>query len=465
MRCRGRLRGTVWRVGGGHTHGTGGGDAQRLAAPPRIRRVLAALVVLAGLAGAAGAVALWPDGEASARARERFGDPYAGVSFVSGTVRTASESVCEGAPEDRLPDGSIPETAVCVTATVRLDEDLSPDGGRTVEVPVPPQVKRAGLGEGDRVRLVLYPAQEAQDGQDALPATYGWVDHDRRVPLGLLGIAFAVVVVGVARLKGLAAMAGLAIAYPTITVFMLPALRAGQNPVLVALTGASLIMIVLLYLAHGVSTKTTVALVGTLAGLLLTAGLAWWVTVAARLDGLSSEENYQLSRLTTGAGLNGIILCGVIIAGLGVLNDVTIAQTSSIWELRALAPQAGARDLFTSGMRIGRDHLASTVYTIAFAYAGAALPTLLLIDLYQQPLAEVLNGGQVAEEIIRTLVGSIGLVLTIPLTTAIAALVATSLAPVAATDDDEYDGRPPPGRDARDLWGGLEDAPFFTGRP
>jgi uncharacterized membrane protein len=332
------------------------------------------------------------------------------------------ESQCEGAPEDRLPDGSIPASTLCVTASVRLD------GGTDVEVPVPPQVHRAGLPDGDRARLALYPPAEGQ------PAAYAWVDHDRRLPLTLLGVAFAVVVVAVARLKGLAAIGGLAIAYPTITLFMLPALRDGGNPVLVALTGATLIMVVLLYLAHGVSTKTTVALLGTLAGLLLSAGLAWWATSAARLDGLSSEENYEVSRLTTGAGLNGIILCGVIIAGLGVLNDVTIAQTSSVWELRSLAPHLGARDLFTSGMRIGRDHLASTVYTIAFAYAGAALPTLLLIDLYGQPLAEVLNGGAVAEEIVRTLVGSIGLVLTIPLTTVIAAAVATSLRPPAARD-------------------------------
>jgi uncharacterized membrane protein len=402
-------------VTGSHTHGAAAEAADRLVAPQQLRQVLATLVFGVTTLALAGVLLLWPHDDPDRLARERVADPYAGVTFVSGEVRSTTESRCEGTTEDRLPDGTIPATTVCVTAKVRLD------GGSVVSVAVPPQVKRAGLPDGDRVRLALYPAREGS------PPLYAWVDHDRRLPLGLLGVAFAVVVTVVARLKGLAAVAGLAIAYPTITYFMLPALRAGEDPVLVALTGSSLIMVVLLYLAHGISTKTTVALVGTIAGLLLTAGLAWWATAAAHLDGLSSEENYQLSRLTTGGGLNGIILCGVIIAGLGVLNDVTIAQTSSVWELRAIAPHAGARDLFTSGMRIGRDHLASTVYTIAFAYAGAALPTLLLIDLYQQPLAEVLNGGQVAEEIVRTLVGSIGLVLTIPLTTAVAAVVATSL--------------------------------------
>lgn len=398
----------------GQGHGHGGADLQApvLVTPPGVRAAMIVLVTGIVIATIGGMVALWPGGDV--REQTRRADPYAGVTFVSGEVLKMTEGVCAGEGEDRLPDGTVPDQATCVSAVVRL-----PDGEQQT-VQVPPEVKRAGLALGDRSRLALFPAQDGQ------PATYTWVDHDRRLPLGLLGIAFAVAVIAVARLKGLAAIGGLAIAYPTIVVFMLPALRAGENPVLVALIGATAIMTAVLYLAHGVTAKTTVALLGTLAGLLVTAGLAWWVTAAANLDGLSSEENFQLSRLTTGAGLGGIVLCGVIIAGLGVLNDVTIAQAASVWELRGLAPYLPARALFSSGMRIGRDHLASTVYTIAFAYAGAALPTLLLIDLYQQPLAEVLNGGQVAEEIVRTLVGSIGLVLTIPLTTAIAAMVASS---------------------------------------
>jgi uncharacterized membrane protein len=108
-----------------------------------------------------------------------------------------------------------------------------------------------------------------------------------------------------------------------------------------------------------------------------------------------------------------------------VLNDVTITQASAVWELRAVSPGASRRELFAGGMRIGRDHIASTVYTIAFAYTGAALPVLLLLEIYQLPLGPTLTSGEFAEELVRTMVGSIGLVLAIPLTTAIAALVVT----------------------------------------
>ena len=125
-------------------------------------------------------------------------------------------------------------------------------------------------------------------------------------------------------------------------------------------------------------------------------------------------------------GLRGIFIAGVILAGLGVLNDVTITQASAVWELRASDPDAPWRTLFGRGMRIGRDHIASTVYTIAFAYAGAALPILMLLEVYRLPLLQTISTGEFAEEIARTLVGSIGLVLAIPLTTVIAAVVVTA---------------------------------------
>jgi uncharacterized membrane protein len=223
-----------------------------------------------------------------------------------------------------------------------------------------------------------------------------------------------------------AAIAGLALAYLTIIKFMLPALRLGENAAAVAIVGSIAVMTVVLYLAHGVSAKTTTALLGTIFGLVLAGGLTVWAASAAHLNGLSTEDNYRISQLTGGINLSGIIVCGIIVAGLGVLNDVTITQASAIWEIHAQAPRLGVQALFTSGMRVGRDHLASTVYTIAFAYAGAALPTLILIDLYQQPWSQVVTSGQIAEEIVRTLVGSIGLILAIPLTTLVAALIVTA---------------------------------------
>jgi len=149
----------------------------------------------------------------------------------------------------------------------------------------------------------------------------------------------------------------------------------------------------------------------------------------AHLDGINNEETYQLALLTgrlSEGGLRGIFLAGVILAGLGVLNDVTITQASAVWELGEADATASRRSLFSRAMRIGRDHIASTVYTMAFAYAGAALPVMLLLQVHQRPLISTITSGEFAEEIARTAVGSIGLVLTIPLTTFIAVLVATA---------------------------------------
>ena len=146
-------------------------------------------------------------------------------------------------------------------------------------------------------------------------------------------------------------------------------------------------------------------------GLAITALLAAWATDAANLAGVGSHDAATLANISDNISISGIILCGLIISGLGVLNDVTITQSSAVWELWELAPETSARQLFTSAMRIGRDHIASTVYTIAFAYAGAALPVLILVMLYERPLGDALTSAELSEEVIRTLVGSVGLVL------------------------------------------------------
>ena len=296
--------------------------------------------------------------------------------------------------------------------------------GRTVEVQVPIIAFDAGMGAGDAVLLAAY-----DEGAEAGAPVWVWVDYDRRLPLGALAVVFAVLVVAVGRLRGVAAVLGLGVGYATVFLFMLPALSQGTDPVLVALVGSIAIMTVILYAAHGFTAKTTAALIGTVAGLGITAAIATWATAASHLDGSGSELGFELRQVTGLPDLSGLILCGVILAGLGVLNDVTITQASAVWELRQMAPQMRFRELFTSGMRIGRDHLASTVYTIAFAYAGAALPTLLLISVYDRPVGQTLTSAEIAEEVVRTLVGSIGLVAAIPLTTALAALLVLGAGP------------------------------------
>ncbi len=416
--------------GHGHSHVDGEGPPEFVAG----RRTLTILLgVLAPLlvATLVGLVVLWPHGKPPVAVRTSAAT--SGGDTESARVSSSTAANCKGTSSDRLPDGSIPATVTCATAIVVVDS--GPDKGQRARIAIPTPVFRTGVSPGDRVQVSMFPPDSKADiatikasNPDALPDgdAYAWLDFSRGLPLGLLAVGFALLVVAVARLRGLAALAGLGISYLAIIYFMLPALRLGENAVLVALVGSIAVMTVVLYLAHGISTKTTTALLGTIFGLLLSTGIAAWASGAAHLNGLSSETDYTLTQLTGNSDLSGIILCGIIVAGLGVLNDVTITQASAVWEVHAFAPDVRLRELFVSGMRVGRDHLASTVYTIAFAYAGAALPTLILIDLYQRPIGQVLTSGEIAEEIVRTLVGSIGLVLAIPVTTLVAALVVTS---------------------------------------
>ena len=389
----------------------GGG---RSAAWDRTTIILLALLVPLAVATVVGLIVLWPSGT----------PPVTGIvqddaSYSTGRVLAAVEDECAGVNEDRRPDGEIPSSVPCTLVTVGVpDED-----GLQVEVWAPSTVRAVDLDLGTEVVLAQYPATASE------AELWVWHDYARSLPLALFAIAYAVVVVAVAGMRGLRALLGLGFAFGVLAVFMLPALLERRDAPAVALVGSMAIMFVVLYLAHGISRRTTTALLGTFAGLGVTALLGWLGASAARLTGITSEDDYRLAMLTgqvEGEGLRGIFLAGVVLAGLGVLNDVTITQAAAVWELRAVDPTASRRRLFAGGMRIGRDHIASTVYTIAFAYAGAALPVLLLIQVYRLPLMQTVTGGEFAEEIIRTAVGSIGLVLAIPLTTAIAALVVTA---------------------------------------
>ncbi|GAA2228677.1 hypothetical protein GCM10010413_26340 [Promicromonospora sukumoe] len=363
------------------SHGSAGPAA------PKTTFFLVMILVSALLATLAGLWLLWPDG---GDVPDRVPNRAEGTSFVDVTI---------SGPADPAT-GSIP---------VELD-----DGGASRMQSPGPSVP---LAEGDRITAVDI-SQVAQPGVDPLV----FMDFQRELPIALLAVAYALVVILVARWRGLAAMAGLGLAFVVLLGFTMPALLAGQNAFGVALVTSSLIMFVTLYLAHGLSARTSTALLGTLVGLALTAGIAAWASGAAQITGTTDEASAFLPSSAPAADLRGIALCGIVLAGLGVLNDVTITQASAVWELRAVAPTATRAELFTSAMRIGRDHIASTVYTIAFAYVGAALPLLMIVWLVDQSPLTALTSGEIAEEVVRTLVGSIGLVLAIPVTTAIATL-------------------------------------------
>jgi len=233
---------------------------------------------------------------------------------------------------------------------------------------------------------------------------------------------FVVVVLAVARLRGFFAIVGLGLAALVVLKFMLPALRGGQNGMVVALVGSAAIMYVVLYLAHGLSLRTSTALAGTLVGTALVAGLGWYASGLARLSGATDDNAIALNGLVS-IDLRGVAICGLILVSLGLLNDVTVTQASAVWELRAAAPGASRGELFGRGMRIGRDHIASSIYTIVFAYTGTALTLLLLAAVYSRPYAQLIRTDAVAEDIVRTLAAAIGLVLAVPVTTAIAVAV------------------------------------------
>lgn len=384
---------------------------RRKAARRRAVVLLSWILVPLAVLTVVGMALMWPGSDTGA---EPPGNPYAaapGASIDTGkVVRTATED-CS------LNTGGAAGTE-CFVAFAEVKG--------LAEVPVlisPDVVQTRGVHVGETIRYLNLSGLAAITGAEHSGPTYIFMDFVRTLPMGLLAVLYALVVVAVARWRGLRAIVGLVGAFAVLAWFILPALARGEPPLLVALVGSSAIMFGVLYFAHGFSARTSTALLGTLFGLLVTAGLASWAVDAAALTGTTGDYSYQLLNLTQGMSLSGMILCGLVISGLGVLNDVTITQSSAVWELYELAPETTTRELFTSAMRIGRDHIASTVYTIAFAYAGSALPVLLMVSLYEQPLLAALTGAELAEEIVRILVGSIGLVLAIPVTTAVAVAV------------------------------------------
>lgn len=250
-------------------------------------------------------------------------------------------------------------------------------------------------------------------------------DYARGFPLWTLAIAFSLFVVAVARWQGAFSLLGMVLSTAIILRFIIPGIVSGADPVLISVIGALAILSSSLFLSHGVSTKTAVAFAGTAACLAITALLATFVIGFARLSGLAEEHSITL-QIISGGGINaeGLLLGGIIIGALGVLDDVTVAQSSAVFELRRANRSFGTSDLFSRGMTIGRDHIASTVNTLFLAYAGAALPLLIILSLQTEPAGVLLNREFLATEIARTIVGSVGIVAAVPITTLFAAWAA-----------------------------------------
>lgn len=364
----------------------------------RVRTILAWVTIPLVVATIVGMILLWPSGDAPVGVYERMGSGY--------ELQTAVVETIALEPEEIDPIVGADVTAELITG---------PGTGQVVPIWVSGEILANGMEVGDRI-IVLFNPDAFDSG-----SPYVFWDFHREMPMIALALLYLVVVFAVARFKGLAAVGGLVACLGVIFVFVLPAIMAGTSPLLVVMVGSSAMLILAVYLAHGVSIRTTTAVLGTFAGVVITAVLGAGAINWSRLTGAQTEETLRLATEFPGIPLRHLLLCGLIISALGALNDVTITQASAVWELHAANPKLSRARLFAGGMRIGKDHIASTIYTLAFAYVGGALVMLLIALMYNTTPIDFILLTEISEEIVRTLVASIGLILAIPFTTALGA--------------------------------------------
>ncbi|MEY9838556.1 YibE/F family protein [Streptacidiphilus sp. EB103A] len=396
-----------------HEHGHSHDHGPASPASRRLRAVIAAVLIPFAVAVVAGMVLMWP-GRLPAHASTGLGFDQ---PTVSGRVTATKAAPCDAGSTSTASTTSATAAAQNVCSLVSVAITSGKDSGRTIQLTLTPD-QTAVYSAGEKVVLDYSPTAPA-----ALQYTIG--DADRSMPMAILAGVFALAVVLVGRLRGLAALVALGISFAVLSLFVLPAILKGEDPLRVAVVGGGAIMLMALYLCHGLSARTSVAVIGTLVSLALIGVLGEVFIGLTHLTGNTSDETALVHSLFTGIKLPGLLLAGVIIGSLGVLNDVTVTQASSVWELRAADPTMGTRALYRAGIRIGRDHIASTVNTLVMAYAGAALPLMLLFTIANRGVWTVATSEIVAEEVVRTLVGSIGLIASVPLTTFLAALVAS----------------------------------------
>lgn len=300
---------------------------------------------------------------------------------------------------------------VKITSGERAGEELELDHGRTFTIR-----DAQKLRPGDRFILGT---SHRVDG-----STYDFVADRARLPsLALLSVLFIVIVTFIAGRRGISAFLGLALSIAVLMGFVVPQIMAGRDPLFISILGATAIAVLSIYLAHGFRYQTTLALLSTVVTFVIAGLLAVLFVSLTGLTGSGSEQAYLLQLGQAGAiDLRGLLLGGIIIGTLGVLDDITTAQTAAVAELKLANPALTVPELYRRGLNIGREHILSLVNTLVLAYAGASLPIFLFFELNTTtPWWVILNGEFLAEEIVRTLIGSLAIVLAVPLTTLIAA--------------------------------------------
>lgn len=385
----------------------------------RAGRIAVALVGVLTVAVVVAMVVMWPDNEGVVA-------PITVGSTDRATVVEVQREACEQS-----------QTAQpCQILTIELETGV--DEGRTFPLTLPGTDAAPEIREGDRLKVLANaPGVEAAAGQ---VEAYAFSDFERTRPVGLLALVFAALVIALGRLKGMLSLIGLGLSLIVVLQFIVPAILDGSPPLLVAIVGGMAVMLATLLLTHGIGPTSLAAALGAAGALIVIAVLAVVMVEAAHLTGFSSEES---TLLLSGQGsarplsLEGLVLAGIVIAALGVLDDVCVSQASTVVALVRANPAQSFARLFGEAMRVGRDHLSATVNTLVFAYVGAALPILLIFETQQTTLGQAVGRESVAEELVGMLVGSIGLILAVPVTTALAALLARIL-PHEALAADEH---------------------------
>jgi uncharacterized membrane protein len=381
-----------------------GDNRPRLGTPVSGSYLVDALVVLVALlvfATIAGLAALWPHGQLGRSAQ--FGPIR--------TVGAVAESV-ESVP------CALSASHVCRVAHVKILD--GPQKGRKTVLTTVAAVGSLDVAKGDRIRVYKNTAPAGAKPGDS----FSFADFDRRGAMLWLGIGFAVLLLATGRVHGLRALIGLLASLLIVIKFVVPAILHGSSPFAVAVVGAFAVMSVMMPLSYGLGAKALAAWLGTAVSLLLAAGLAYAFAQFAHLSGAASDESVYLGATQSRLSLQGLLVAGMVIGALGVLVDLTVSQSSTVIALRRVNPSLGFGGLFRGALDVGHDHIAATVATLVFAYAGAALPVLLIFSVGGTPFADALNGEAVADEVIAALVGSIGLIASMPITTALAALLA-----------------------------------------
>lgn len=405
--------------GHSHSHDTGpwiSNPRKIIWTPSRI--LLASFLLLGAIATVIAVGVQWPHGKAITN--DGFHQTSGLAQEVAeGTVALETSGSCSSAQIGRtfataptteaIPPGQDP----CPQLIVDITD--GPDKGLRTLLASPNSDGSADVNTGDQV--LLSTTTNPDDTR-----SYSFQDFQRGTPLWIWLVLTLVGICVVGAWRGVRAILGLALTLGVIAVFLLPALARGGNPMVLAITACAAVLYLVLFLVHGMNWKTASSLGGTLTAMLLGTGLAALAIDTSELRGLADENNFQILLYLPGVQVTGLLLAGFILGTLGVLNDVTVAQASTISELQTANPSASRWSLFTTAMRVGRDHLASTVYTLVLSYAGAALPLLVLLSVSGRSLHHILTSDIMATEILRSATGSLALVAAVPLTTAIAAV-------------------------------------------